>query len=271
MSEKIKASIVAIAKLESQYIEEWVNYHLALGFDHIYLYDNEDSPTYASILKNKDQNKVTVIHYPGKNYHWPVQHMILDDFTRNRMTQENNTHVVHIDIDEFIVIKKHETIKDFIREYFIGDCGAIGINMRFFGSSGHTEPSLEPVTQRFTMREKAVDPGIKTIFAVEHFGWYPNVHYIIPKEGYYLKSTSGQRIKHKIGGCHNYDGPCDMAQLNHYKSRTLPEFIKIRSRGRADYLGEDNENVMAKFIFFDRNEEDLLAKEFYRKHCMTPD
>ena len=267
MSEQIRASIVAIAKLESQYIEEWVNYHLALGFDHIYLYDNEDSPTYASILNNKDHNKVTVIHYPGKNYHWPVQHMILDDFTRNHMTQENNTHVAHIDIDEFIVIKKHETIKDFIREYFIGDCGAIGINMRFFGSSGHTAPSLDPVTQRFTMREKGVTKDIKTIFAVEHFGRYPNVHYIIPVEGYYLKSTSGQIIKSK----ENHDGPCDVVQLNHYKTKTLPEFINIRTRGRADYLGKDKENVMADFILFDRNEEeDLLAKEFYRKYYMTP-
>ena len=38
----MKVVIVAIAKMEQDYIEEWVKYHLHLGFDQIFLYDNED-------------------------------------------------------------------------------------------------------------------------------------------------------------------------------------------------------------------------------------
>ena len=34
--------IVCIAKKEHDYIEEFVKYHLELGFTSIYLYDNED-------------------------------------------------------------------------------------------------------------------------------------------------------------------------------------------------------------------------------------
>ena len=62
----IKAVIVSLAKLESNYIEEWVRYHLGLGFEHIYLYDNEDKPTYEEILK-KFSKQVSVIHMPYNN------------------------------------------------------------------------------------------------------------------------------------------------------------------------------------------------------------
>ena len=42
--------IVCIAKKEQDYIEEFVKYHLHLGFKHIYIYDNEDIPTYENML-----------------------------------------------------------------------------------------------------------------------------------------------------------------------------------------------------------------------------
>jgi hypothetical protein len=44
--------IVCIAKKESDYIEEFVKYHLAIGFKTIYIYDNEDVPTYEKLLQN---------------------------------------------------------------------------------------------------------------------------------------------------------------------------------------------------------------------------
>ena len=58
--------IVCIAKIESNYIEEFVKYHLALGFSTIYIYDNEDNPTYESLLCGY-ANKVKVIHLPYNN------------------------------------------------------------------------------------------------------------------------------------------------------------------------------------------------------------
>jgi hypothetical protein len=36
----MKVVIVAIAKMEQDYIEEWVKYNLHIGIDRIFLYDN---------------------------------------------------------------------------------------------------------------------------------------------------------------------------------------------------------------------------------------
>ena len=74
--------IVCIAKREHDYIEEFVKYHISIGFKHIYLYDNEDVPTYESFLQNY-KDYITVIHLPFNNYHVGVQYIALEHFTEN--------------------------------------------------------------------------------------------------------------------------------------------------------------------------------------------
>lgn len=252
--------IVCIAKKERDYIEEFVKYHLALGFKYIYLYDNEDTPTYEKILE-KYKNNLKVIHLPFNNYYKPVQYIALDDFTINYLFKNNITHVAHIDIDEFIVLKKHANICDFINEYIVGDCQGIGMNWRFFGSSGKTEKTNEPTTIRFTMCEKNGNFHIKTLFKTDNFIKFNTCHAVELSNGH-VKSTN----KSIINGPFNYDIDFDIVQLNHYKCKTLPEFRYIRTRGRADVSGEVTEDVDNNFKAYDINEvEDLYAYNFYKK------
>ncbi len=49
---------VTIAKSETPYIEEWVLYHLFIGVDLIYLYDNEREPTYSRMFACNPRVKV---------------------------------------------------------------------------------------------------------------------------------------------------------------------------------------------------------------------
>ena len=52
-----------IARGEAPYLEEWVLYHLFIGVDIIYLYDNEDVPTYHRLFECNP--RVKVIHFPN--------------------------------------------------------------------------------------------------------------------------------------------------------------------------------------------------------------
>ena len=250
--------IVSIAKKEHDYIQEFVKYHLALGFKYIYLYDNEDTPTYNNFFINNDNIKV--IHLPFNNYDKPVQYVALDNFVENYLFSTEITHVAHLDIDEFIVLKKHENICDFISEYIVEDCQGIGINWRHFGSSGHTEKTDEPLTIRFTMCEEKGNMHIKTLFKKDNFVKFNTCHDVILKEGH-IKSTNNTIIE----GPFNFNIDLDIIQLNHYKCKTLPEFRYIRTRQRADVLGDINEDVDGNFMANDINEiEDLHAYNFYK-------
>ena len=252
--------IVCIAKKEHDYIEEFVKYHLALGFKYIYIYDNEDTPTYEIMLQTYKDN-IKVIHLPFNNYDKAVQYIALDNFIKKYLFKTNITHVAHIDIDEFIVLKKHTNICDFINEYIVGDCQGIGMNWRFFGSSGKTEKTNEPSTIRFTMCEKKGNTHIKTLFKKDNFLKFYECHSVQFSKGH-TKSTKNKIIK----GAFNNNIDFDVIQLNHYKCKTLPEYRYIRTRQRADVKGNTNENVDEDFKAYDINEiEDLYAYNFYIK------
>lgn len=257
--------IVCIAKKEGDYIEEFVKYHLALGFKRIYLYDNEDKPTYASLLE-KYKDKMKIIHMPHNNFHKGVQYIALDDFISKYLVKDKITHVAHIDIDEFIVLKKHKNIRAFIREYIVGDCQGIGMNWRFFGSAGQTEQTNVPLTMRFTMCSENGDKHIKTLFKTKKFLHYGSCNEVVLKKGY-IKSTN----KTIIHGPLNPNPDLSVIQLNHYKCKTLPEFKYIRTRGRADLIKTPPENVEESFKLYDCNEiTDETAMKFYKKKCSKP-
>jgi hypothetical protein len=256
--------LVCIAKREQDYIKEFIHYHIELGFKRIFLYDNEDTPFYETFLE-KYKEYLTVYHLPFNNYKKPVQYVALDHFTTTFM-KDPITHVAHIDIDEFIVLKKHNTIQEFIEEYIVGTTVGIAMNWRLFGDSGKTEKTNEPVTQRFTMCQEKGDKHIKTLFRRDAFLSYNFVHDIITIKGF-IKSTNGKIIR----GPFNEDIDFNVIQLNHYKCKTFTEYKWIRQRQRADLNGDQHENVEETFAIHNKNEvEDLTAKQFYNRILENP-
>ena len=259
--QNIKPIIVAIAKKEQPYIEEWVRWHIALGFDHIYLYDNEDDPIYKNLLKKYHQY-ITVIHFPGNSYYKGVQFIALDHFIKNFLYTNNHTHCIHLDIDEFIVLKQHKDIKDFIHSFFILDCGAIGINWRFFGDSGLTTRTNNSIVKSFIYRQKQGNKHIKSLFEISSFVSFVYSHGVILNKPLRTKNTKN----HIISGVFNDKFDFDYIQINHYKTKTLSEFSETYKRGYVHIVNKNQnlsfdkksiDNVFKKFNFND--EKDLTA------------
>ena len=62
----MKTALVAIGRRENQYAREWVSHHLALGFDHIYIYDNnhKGEEHFETVLSDfVAEGLVTIIDY----------------------------------------------------------------------------------------------------------------------------------------------------------------------------------------------------------------
>ena len=266
----IKVCIFCLAKREELYIEEFIEYHLGIGFDYIYLYDNEDMPTYEKILV-RYLSKVKVIHLPGNNYTESIQSKIMNDFKTKHMYTQDFTHAIHIDIDEFILLKKHTSMKEFIKDFIKNDCGAITINWKYFGSSNNTKYENKPLTERFTMCKKDYTEYFKVLFEINKFKWFVCAHNVFLKNGYFVKDTNGRIIKHNA--C-NYDLKEDnFIQLNHYAAKTLPEFLYQRKRGVCNYkINDENypkfndETLTSDFYGRDFNDyQDTHACEIYKE------
>jgi hypothetical protein len=216
------SAVCAIMIEEDKYVDEWIQYYFyGLGFTKVFIYDNSPGNTLKE-LPNKYPN-VTVVHFPGR----VKQLAAYQDWFENN--GKSITWCAFLDADEFIVLKKHSNITEFLREYC--EEGGLAINWYRYGDSHLKEYTDEPVTKRFTWRENKVNQHIKTIIKCSDVEAINNIHAVHKyKSGKMLKDTEG----HTVTGLFNPDGPVDTAVIHHYFTKTLPEFEMKRRRGKAD-------------------------------------
>lgn len=257
----MKYVIFAMAKMESNYIREWVLYHLKLGFTHIYIYDNEDVPTYKYILE--DIKNVIVLHIPGSNTKLGLQPIVIHHFQKNYI--KNFDFCIHLDIDEFLCLKKHKNIQEFCNKYFDNFTNAIALNWVFFGSNNLIKKDNRSVLERFTKCQKGSNKHIKLLIKVQNLLHYLGPHKVKGVENTYTKDTNGKIILDLF----NENGPIHICQINHYKVKSKEEFEIIKNRPRADKpIGNEEyyrKNLDSVYKECDLNEiEDLHAYYFYK-------
>lgn len=157
---KYKFSIAACARWETKNILEWVAYHRSIGFDHIYLYCNDDDPTelyecLMPILTGKDPY-ITFVHYPFQGF----QAMMYKHYLKNY--SHETEWLMFLDIDEFLALKGRDNIHSFMRPYE-QICDALYFNWIFFGNSGFVDRPEGSVLLQYTRRDRWVNHFTKTI------------------------------------------------------------------------------------------------------------
>jgi len=160
-------SVCAIFKNEGTYLKEWIEYHILLGTDHFYLYNNNSTDNYKEILSEYINNGyVTLIDWPeipgqlSAYKHW------YDNY------RDDTNWVSFIDIDEFVCPRRSRTIKEWLDSYSIYP--VIVMYWRFFCSSGLIEHDEQKtvIEQYFTCYEKPLNIGkviYNTRFDIEPF------------------------------------------------------------------------------------------------------
>jgi hypothetical protein len=66
--------LVCIAKNEEKYIQEWIDYHFKLGFDSIYIYENDWK-------SNIVQDNVTTISFNGRAKQMPAYNHFIEIYS----------------------------------------------------------------------------------------------------------------------------------------------------------------------------------------------
>ena len=120
--------------LEAQNVVSWVEYHLAIGFDHFYIYDNDENQKNAlfDILRAYiDNGIVTYIWFPYEDCIRDHTVSTKEDFTDKgaqlrigqyvagnaalRRYAHQTEYMAHWDVDEYLVLpKKSPTVREFI-------------------------------------------------------------------------------------------------------------------------------------------------------------
>jgi hypothetical protein len=153
--------VVVMVRGEAAYIEEWVMYHLFIGVDLIYLYDNEDTPTYHRMFACNP--RVVVMHFPwtpGMPY---GVHMMTNEHYFKHYNARH-TWALIFDADEFLVLWEDWDVKQFAARAMVPGVDAVAVQWLLFGHNSHVNATDEPVIVRFTRRDGTLQRYIKTVF-----------------------------------------------------------------------------------------------------------
>jgi len=252
-------AIVAIIKNESQYLKEWLDYHIAVGIRKFFLYDNESNETtiqYTTLKPYIDNGLVEYIPFPGKRQQLPAYNHAIKHY-KNKCK-----YLAMIDADEFIFseFSIFEIVDKIINN--VNGAAGIGVNWCMYGSGGQIKQTNEMVTKRFIMRAKQehwVNMHLKTIVNPRLVSDYISPHYPVFKLGAFSVNTNGQRQWWAMGRPILWD----KIRINHYFCKSWEEWLQKQNRGFAD---KDRKHDLTKFEKYDLNDvEDTSIKDLVEK------
>lgn len=226
-------ALICIALNEEDYIREWLDWHLSLGFSRVYVYDNSAHNNLSDLARPG----VFVIHWPGSVQQIKAYNHFLQTFGCLYEW------AAFLDVDEFLVLKKHASLPEFLEAY--SHCCGLALNWRQFGTSGHDHKEPGLVRDRFVW---ACDHNlVKCIVRPRFVEAYNNPHYGTMKKGRTVVDTNNNRVLRDS----NPGGPYDVALVHHYFTKSAEEFRQKIERGRADLHQKrglhELENIHKKF------------------------
>lgn len=211
--------VAACIKNEAPYLEEWLEYHLLLGVEHFYLYDNGSCDNLAAVLEPYVRHGlVTCIAWPGKGQ----QHAIYRHALR-RLSRETRW-LAFIDIDEFAQPLLHRDLPSLLREY--EGASQLVAQWVHFGSSGHAARRPGLVVERFTRRE----PGSRYVgksFCRPAAAIDTQIHFCfvfgrsVDEDGRPQESFTPTK------------NACERIRINHYAVKSREEYLAKARKGTS--------------------------------------
>lgn len=143
---KYDVSICSIFKNEAPYLKEWIEFHLIVGINHFYMYNNNSSDDFNLILKPYiERGIVTLID-------WPKNQAQMECYKDCINNYKNETKWLgFIDIDEFVTPIKYDNVYEFLKP-FEKNRGSVLIYWKMFTTSGKIDRDINGlVIEDFTI------------------------------------------------------------------------------------------------------------------------
>jgi len=199
-------SVCAIFRNEAPYLEEWLVFHLGIGVEHFYLYENRSIDDFRAVLAPfLERRQVTLTDWPkAKGQKAAYRHCLRSAAAESRW-------VAFLDLDEFLFSPQQRDIRPILEKY--RELSSLQVRRATFGSSGHKTKPAAGVLQSYTWRAAELR-GPKSIANPRLIRAIHNPHQF---------SMWGDDETHF----------CDELRINHYWSRSLEELLEKLQRGDA--------------------------------------
>jgi hypothetical protein len=264
---KKKIALVTMAKEEDYYLQEWIDYHLKLGFDDIYIYQNNwrfknPIPNERVHFMEWDVDSTSTV-MTNEAWEWNRHSICYSNFGKEYYEQYE--WAAFFDVDCFLTLKQTDNVKEFITAFDSAPERVVAINFAMFGDNAIQtfDESNTSVLERFTKRWGA--PHNESYYQFlpicklhKDFSRHC-IHFIYGENWIDVDYFVGSGRSHS-----NRYVSFDKAQLNHYYTKTLPEWKMKCKRTRAE---GDTWNTPEE-LFYSNNfndVEDLHALNFFKQ------
>ena len=255
--------ILTIIKNEQQYLEEWIKYHLNLGINHIFIFEDINSDSHKEITdKYKNVSLISVEQLNVEKY---IQGYYMKHGLQYIKDNYNYDWCFVIDIDEYITPETgiHNIMQQF------KDYDAVILQWQNYGANGliykpdyKDKGIIETYTKEFGISPKdGESKSVKTVYNLHTYNkdLFISVH-TPSKKVKWCKTNFGTDIKEIV---------YDKVYLRHYFTKSFEEYVwKVYVRGM---FSKKYRNYDDFFItnpdMLDRKEELLkLADEIIKKY-----
>ena len=224
----LKLAICTMARKENLYIKEYVDYNIKLGFDHIFIFDDNEpnSEKISDIIDNSYNEFVTIYNYSQIINNQKVAFTLCYE-----MNKHNYDWIFMTDIDEYLVIR-NESLKNYLSSPEFEKCDFIKIHWVATTDNNLVHYDNRSLLERFKGPYKK-NTHIKTIVKGNIEGMQYDIHspFISPINNISC-NNKGEIYKNKeILFQDVFDINIDRAYIIHFKYKSTEEYINKYKRG----------------------------------------
>lgn len=256
-SKKYYISLCAIFKNEGPFIKEWLEFHLMMGVDHFYMYNNNSTDDYMLVLQPYVEKGIVTLT------EWPDTPGQLSAYTHFYNTYRYESQwVSFLDMDEFICPRYAKDIPTWLEDY--KQYPLIMLYWRVFGTSGQMAHDYsKPVIEQYTVCRDKLSTCGKLLWNTDydinelHLGMMHNFDII--KNGKIIPPVNAWKyyVKYNI---HRTDNSEPNIQVNHYWSKAFEIYQKKHQKGSAvfgkswktfdKFLLTENKNISCDYVIY---------------------
>jgi pyruvyltransferase len=277
-----KVALCAIGKNENLYIREWVEHYKNIGISKIFLYDNNDidGEHFEDVINDYVKSGfVEIINVRGI---WPAQIDAYESFYHSDKSTEYSW-ILFCDIDEFLEFPdKYTSVSQFVSNKIFNDYDVIKVCWKCYDDNDlvYVKDNNYSI-KRFkkpAINQPYTNSQTKMFLRTNRDAHIISPHGALTKNGYneHLKvcNTRGEQIKNNDIMYTTGDPMAyvhDNCWLNHYRFKTIEEYIIKTKRGWPTiYMNGGKQYMNARFFFlhnkYTREKHKLFAKLLNRDY-----
>lgn len=244
--------IAAVARDEGRYFKEWIDYHLLVGVEKFFIYDNQSTDNTYEVLKPYiDAGIVEYQYVEGEGIQNQVNYYAVCH------ARDKTKWLAVIDLDEFIMPVADKTIPEFLRR-FSPRTAQIFIRWCLYGSSGHVQRPAGLVIENYKYRKRDNSNEANKIIV--------NPRMVVGCVSAHAFDVIGRSVDE----CDNTVAPSpvipgltqNIIRINHYRCKSWQDSQEKHSKGDVLYGRDYVRYTRADFDKFDTNDvyDDAMDK-----------